>query len=297
MKKIISIVLVIALVFSLTSCGKSKEVKELEKLTNALSKIGTEEGEDALNEIAESFDEEVFTDNNPDVKPDIKLDKTPGEELTNFYSLYDDVISQHEAAVNAWETDDFFMFDASMDYFATSIHIVGMSLYDLLEIFGANEGEYKKSNGNLIEFGKEYTRAEDGFSPSDKKGDVYVEKGILDTSANTLYFESYSERAGVKISRAVSEIVALSDGTFIVQTLSKPMPYDERTEDKGNAYFMVFGADRLEVIKASFEPDANFTYDSIIGKGNTTPEDMAKSYTLIRKMTIADGAATVEKYD
>lgn len=293
MKKIISIILVIALVFSLTSCGKSKEVKELEKLTDALSKIGTEEGEDALNEIAESFDDEVITDD----KPDIKLDKTPGEELSDFYSLYDDVLSQHEAAVNTWETDDFSMFDASMDYFSTSLHIVGMSLYDVLEVFGTDEGEYRNTNGNLIEYGKEYTRAEDGFSPSDKKGDIYVEKGILDTSANTLYFESYSERGGEKISRAISEVVALSDGTFIVQTIRKNALYDDRIEDKGDAYFMVFDSNRLEVIKGKFEPDVNFTYDSIIGKGNTTPKDMAQGYTLIRKMTIIDGVATVEKYD
>ena len=300
MKKIISVMLLITLVFSLTSCGKPKEIKELEKLTKALNEIGSEEGEDVFSGIVDSLDEEVFSEDfledYSDDYSDDELDKTPGEELSNFYSFYDNALSSFEGAVNAWETDDFAMFDASLDYFATSLHIVGMSLYDLLGIFGADEGEYREAKGNLIEYGKEYTREEDGFSPNDKKGDFYVEKGILDTSTNTLYFENYTERDGQKISRVVSEVVALSDGTFIVQTFSKPVLYDDRMEDKGTAYFMVFDANKLEVIRAVFAPDVDFTYDSIIGKGKTNVEDLAQGYTLVRKMTIVDNVASVEKY-
>ncbi len=183
-----------------------------------------------------------------------------------------------------------------MDYFIPSLHIVSIGLYDSLFVFGTDEGEYREVNGDLIEFGKEYTRDEDGFSPNDKKGDVVVEKGILDNSAKTLFFESYTERDGEKISRAVSEVVSLSDGTFIVQTLRKNMLSDDRMEDKGDAYFMVFDSNKLEIIKASFAPDVNFTYESIIGNTKTTPEDMARGYTLLRKMTVVDDVASVETY-
>lgn len=296
MKKIISIMLLITLVFSLTSCGKPKEIKELEKLTKALSEIETDEDSDAFSEIADSIDDEAFSDALPDDYSDVEVGNTPGSELTDFYTLYDNALDPFEGPINSWETDDFSMFDAAMDYYSPSIHFVTISLYDLIYLFGADEGEYREVNGNLIEFGKEYIREEDGFSPNDKKGDLYVEKGVFDNSAKTLFFESYTERDGQKVSRTVSEVVALSDGTFIVQTLSKYMPYDERVKDKGNAHFMVFDSDKLEVIKTDFEPDVNFTYNSIIGKGKTTVEDLAQGYTLVRKMTVVDGMASVEKY-
>ncbi|TAH66550.1 MAG: hypothetical protein EWM47_10010 [Anaerolineaceae bacterium] len=305
MKKFLSLMLVITLVFSLSSCGKPKEIKELEELTKALSKIGTEEGTKALNEIADSLDDDYsYDDEDYSYDDDYSygdnnygISGEPGSELSDFYTIYENAISTFEGPINDWETDDFFMFDAAMDYLTPSLHFLTMSLYDLLEIFGNDEGEYKEVKGNIIEFGKEYTREEDGFSPADKKGDVYVEKGVLDNSAKTLLFESYSERDGGKLSRAVTEVEFLSDGTFIVQTLRKNALFDDRLEDKGDAYFMVFDSNRLEIIRAKFSPDVNFSYNSIIGKGKITPQDMAQGYTLVRKLTVADGVATVEKYE
>ena len=35
------------------------------------------------------------------------------------------------------------------------------------------------------------------------------------------------------------------------QALSKTIPMDERLEDKGNAYFLVFDSKKLEVIKVA----------------------------------------------
>ena len=299
MKKLIPIILIIALILSLTSCGKPKEVKELEKLTKALSEIAIEEGEDLFSDIADSIDDIDYGDFSDDdivASSDVEAGNTPGSELSDFFNFYDTALDPFEEAINNWEADDFFMFDAALDYMSPSLHFLSMSLYDVLYLFGADEGEYREVNGNIIEFGKEYAREEDGYSPNDKKGDVYVEKGILDNSAKTLFFESYVARDGEKLSRGISEVVCLSDGTFIVQTLRKDMVHDERLEDKGDAYFMVFNKDRLEVIKATFAPDVNFTYKSIIGNGKTTVEDMAQGYTLIRKMTVADNVAKVDKY-
>ena len=118
----------------------------------------------------------------------------------------------------------------------------------------------------------------------------------MDISNNTLVHEFYIERNGETISRAVTEIVGLSDGTYIVQSFNKSPLYDERLEDKGDAYFMIFDRNKLEVIKAKFAPDVNYAYNSIVGKGKTTVEDMAQGYTLVRKMTVANGVASVEKY-
>lgn len=324
MKKIFSVVLVITLIFLLTSCGKPKELKELEKLSKALNKLSTEEGINSLNEFADSFefdesddgygsdydydsdddyddtysydDDYSYDDNSYDDDGDIEYIIIPGSELSGFYAYFNESLTAFEASVNKWETDDFFLFDAVLDYLSPSLHLVTMGLYDSLEFFGYDEGEYKEVTGNIVKYGKEFIRSEDGFSPNDKEGDLVVEKGILDTSARTLSYESYTKRDGELVTRAVTEVVALSDGTFVVQTISKAALYDDRLEDKGDAYFMVFDSNRLEVIKAKFSPDVNFNYNSIIGKGNMTVDDMAQGYVLIRKMTVADGVANVETY-
>jgi hypothetical protein len=170
-----------------------------------------------------------------------------------------------------------------------------MGMYDSLEVFGTDEGQYREKSGGVIKFGKEFTREEDGFGPSAKKGDVVREEGNLDTSSNALVFETSIERSGELIKREVAEVVMLTDGTFIAQILSKPVPQDN-VEDKGNAYFVRCGKDDLEIIKARFEPDVNFTYDSILGKGDSTPEDMSQGYEKIRKLTVKNGEAATEKY-
>ena len=87
----------------------------------------------------------------------------------------------------------------------------------------------------------------------------------------------------------------LTDGTFVAQFLLKRAPQDN-VEDKGNAYFVHCSKDELEIIKASFEPDVNFTYESIVGKGNISPEDMSQGYEKIRKLTVRDDKASAEKY-
>ena len=309
MRKFLSVMLIIALAFSITSCGKPKELKELEELTKALSKLGTEEGADALNKLAESYDDEDSYDDEYSYDDQDSYDDedsydfgdfgssvTQGVELSGFYAYYNEALTSFEAPINNWETDDFLLMGAAMDYLSPSLHLISMGLYDSLEFFGYDEGEYKEVDGNIVKFGKEFTRNEDGFSPNDKVGDVVGEKGILDISSQSLTFESYTKRDGKMISRGVTEIVSLSDGTFIVQTFSKNPLVDDRLEDKGDAYFLIFDSNKLEVIKATFTPDVNFNFDSIIGKGNMTVEDMAQGYTLVRKMTIADDTANVETY-
>lgn len=304
MRKFLPFILIIALAFSMTSCGKPKEIKELEELTKALSELDTEEGLEALAELGNEEDMEALNELADSIEDeassydfsDIEVGNTPGSELTDFYNSYNNALQTFEESFNNWETDDFSMFDAAMDYYIPSLHFVSMSLYDALYFLGMEDGSYKEVNGDIIEFGKEYIRDEDGFSPSDKEGDVIYEKGILDTSAKTLFFETYTERDGEKLSRSISEVVSLSDGTFITQTLSKNLPYDGSSEDKGSAYFMVFDSNKLEVIKASFAPDVNFTYDSIIGINKATVDDLAQGYTLLRKSTVADGVVSVEKY-
>lgn len=299
-KKIFAVLLILTIAFSMAACGKKK--KSNDKSTQSGSKQTVEQVSNGKEEVdetsqatevneAEAGEDKAQQDNGSSSG----INYVSGEELLAFYTAFDDAISKFEQPINEYATEDFSLIDVGMDPLAPLTPILNMGMYDSLEVFGTDEGQYREKSGGVIKFGKEFTREEDGFGPSAKKGDVVREEGNLDTSSNALVFETSIERSGELIKREVAEVVMLTDGTFIAQILSKPVPQDN-VEDKGNAYFVRCGKDDLEIIKARFEPDVNFTYDSILGKGDSTPEDMSQGYEKIRKLTVKNGEAATEKY-
>jgi hypothetical protein len=299
-KKLFAVLLILAISISAAACGKKKG-GDAESAATGKNKPTVSQQYDAKDE-----DDQVQADDNnvKTVENEVQngndspggIYKEPGNELSDFYAAFDDAMGVFERAINHMpESDDFELFDISFDYLAPCNAILSVGGYDLIHILGSKEGEYREDSGGIITFGKEFTREEDGFGPSAKKGDVVREEGNLDTSSNALVFETSIERSGELIKREVAEVVMHTDGTFIAQILSKPVPQDN-VEDKGNAYFVRCGKDDLEIIKARFEPDVNFTYDSILGKGDSTPEDMSQGYEKIRKLTVKNGEAATEKY-
>jgi hypothetical protein len=300
-KKIFAVLLILTIAFSMAACGKKK--KSNDKSTQSGSKQTVEQVSNGKEEVdetsqatevneAEAGEDKAQQDNGSSSG----INYVSGEELLAFYTAFDDAISKFEQPINEYATEDFSLIDVGMDPLAPLTPILNMGMYDSLEVFGTDEGQYREKSGGVIKFGKEFTREEDGFDPKNKKGDVVKEEGQLDTSANTLTYEYTVKRSGELIERVVEEVVMLPDGTFIAQVFSKYIPRDERIQDKGNAYFIRCGKDELVVIKASFEPDVNFTYNSIVGKGDISPEDMAQGYAKLRKTTVRDGKTTVEKY-
>ena len=300
-KKILAVLLVLAIAVSAAACGKKK--KSDNKPAQSDGKQAVEQvssGEEAVDETShatEANETEAGEDKTQQTKGSSGgITYTSGEELLAFYTAFDDALSKFEGPINEFATEDFSLIDVGMDPLAPLTPILNMGMYDSLEIFGTKEGEYREKSGSVIKYGKEFTREEDGFDPKNKKGDVVKEEGELDTSTNTLTYEYTVKRSGELIERVVEEVVMLPDGTFIAQVFSKYIPRDERIKDKGNAYFVRCGKDELVIIKAEFEPDVNFTYNSIVGKGDISPEDMAQGYTKVRKTTVRDDKATVEKY-
>jgi hypothetical protein len=228
-----------------------------------------------------------------------------GMELNDFYAAFNDGMGAFEAAVNAFETDDFELMNVGGDFISPTAQIVSMTQFDYLQD-GDNAHEEGKNgkfdavrdrDGDVITFSQSMTREEDGFGPTAKKGDVVSEVGTLNTATNTLVMESKTERDGAVIARSVIEVVMLPDGTFIAQQFEKPQaPEDDRIEDKGRAYFVRFTANELELVAAEFAPDVNFAYESIVGQTDVTLESMAEGYTKVRQLNVKDGVATATKF-
>ena len=301
-KKIFAVLLVIAIIISSAACGKKKKSDDKTEQSSggkqAVEQADKETGEtDGSTQATESNEADAGENNTQkDNASPGGVNYQPGEELFSFYTALDDAMSKFEGPINSFETEDFSLIDVGMDYLAMFTPLLYMGTYDNLEIFGTDEGEYREASGSVIKFGKEFTRKEDGFDPQNKKGDDVKEEGILDTSTNTLTYEYTVKRSGELIERLIEEVVILPDGTIIAQVFSKKLPRDERFEDKGNAYFIRCEKDELVIIKADFEPDVNYTYSSIVGKGDVSPDDMSQGYKKVRKTTVRDDKANVEKY-
>ncbi|KUO67324.1 MAG: hypothetical protein APF84_07195 [Gracilibacter sp. BRH_c7a] len=292
MKKmnVILLILVFALSLSLTACGESSG-----NTPSNSDKPAVAQSEDMRDNDNEAPGGNDTTGNNHNESDGIY--KEVGEELTDFFSGFESAMNVYEPAINAFETEDFEIFDAASDYLVSLAYIGNVASYDYTASPGNDEGKVREESGGVITFSQNLTRTKDGFNPNDKTGDVVSMSGSLDTSTNTLLFESSVQRDDAVITRMVTEAVMLSDGTFLVQLLNKPIPQTDRgIEDKGEAYFVRCGKDKLEIIKATFAPDVNFTYTSIEGKTDSTPEDMAQGYEKIRKTTAEGGEAKVEKY-
>ncbi len=290
LKKLIAVLVILTLVLSLAACGKKNGGSPADN-----SKQTTKQADNKP-------DDDDNDGNDDDDKPSPGSSKggiydKPGEELVSFFDAYDEAIDPFEKPMNEFETDDFSLFDVSMDYLTPQAYMSTIGMYDLLEVFGTDEGEYRKESGGVITFGEEFIRDKNGFSPNDLEGDKVVEKGSLDTKSNTLKLEQYVERDGELMRRMVLETVLLSNGTWVSQVFHVNFSMADRgIEDAGKAYFMAFDKDTLEMLTAKFDYDFEFTYTSIEGKSNVDVEDMAKGYELLRGLTIKNGKAEAKKY-
>ena len=291
LKKLIAVLVILTLVFSLAACGKKNGGSPADN-----SKQTTKQADNKP-------DDDDNDGNYDDDKPSPGSSKggiydKPGEELVSFFDAYDDAIDPFEKPMNEFETDDFSLFDVTMDYITPLAYISTIGMYDLLEVFGTDEGEYRKEAGGVITFGKEYIRDENGFSPNDLEGDKVVEKGSLDTKSNTLKLEQSVERDGEIMRRLVLETALLPNGTWVSQVFHVNFSMADRgIEDAGKAHFITFNKDTLEMLVAKFDYDFEFTYNSIEGKSNVSVEDMAQGYELLRGLTVKNGKAEAKNYE
>lgn len=305
MKRILCFVLAVLLLSVLTcGCVKARDKSGGSDLSSSSQNGGSVKGSSDVPDTDDSgnggSDDSAAKEASPGA-----IYKEPGEELGDFYDYVDDTMGKFERAFNSYETDDFDLMVATADPMAVTMGILILSSLDYIES-GDNAREagmlngadcVREKNGSMINFSSKRVRDEDGFDGVSKAGDIVTEAGSLDTAANAAIVEKTTERDGILLERSICEVVVLPDGTVIAQFLSKPMPpRDDRVKEKGNAYFARYNDKEFEIIKADFEPDPNFTYKSIIGNANATPESMSEGYVKVRRLTVKDDAASAEKY-
>lgn len=230
--------------------------------------------------------------------------KTAGSELTDYAASFLELQEIFEEALKEGiPEEDMDVLRAQMVRTGCDLILATLGPYDVLDLGdeAREEGELmlsgiaavREKDGNKITFSAnhEYTE-ENGLN---KAGDIYSEQGTLDISANTLVYESTTQREGKLFSRTVAEAVILDNGVHLFQYFHAAGSSTENKPSTMTAVFKRYNKDEYSAVTAEFEGETDFTYDSIIGKGDIQTDAMAKNYTVNGVFTVKDGKAVFSK--
>lgn len=291
MKKIIIALLIACmLIGALSACGQEPKAAD----TVASSTAQAEEN----NEKPEAPKAEASTGEGSSGS----IYVTPGDELTDYLKALTWLEEEYIKTIDESGLTDMDALGAQMSISMPSLAFLALPMYDVLSVEDLPKEEGKlmlsgmdavrEKKGNEIRFsaGMTYTE-ENGIN---KKGDKYSEIGTLDTKTNFLSGETKIENGGKISSRAAYEAVVLKDGTCIIQYFSAGSSGVD-SNAKPFAVFKRYNKDGYTAIVTDFESETNFAYDSIAGKGDIQPEEMAKKYKVTAKFTVKDGKVEFTK--
>lgn len=226
-----------------------------------------------------------------------------GTELSTFMSNYMDTKSKiWDEMSKKFESDNNLAFAMSSLGFAfADLAIVEISFFDAFTtlegdifkgtmMFSGIEG-WKKVKGDIIEFGYDYKYPED--KNQSIKDDRQVAVGKFDKKTNSLYYERYTERGGAKIDRYIVEVTQNSDKSYSCQMLDVGTDKENKVI---TGYFTWFeNQNIISIIAEKDNANFDFAYDSIFGKKNVKPEDMAKNMKINIKTSYIDGKAEFQE--
>lgn len=306
MKKILIIMLLVTmLLFIMTACGGTGSTKETGNGDPAanVGPSGADKGEDGNNVPADEGGNASDSGSSPAGNGAGGIYKTSGNELSDFSTSFTETETPYSDSISSLESPSMDTLSVTMAVMMPNLDLAMLAGYDILSVDDLPKEEGKlllsdlegvrEKSGDKINFSASHTYDEDGNV--NKKGDKVTEKGVLDTSKNELTFEFSTERGGKLINRTVMEAVILKDGTHLMQYFKVAEGYSEGSPATASAVFKRFSKDDYKGISAKFDPNYDFKYDSILGKGDIQPEAMAKNYTIEGTLTVAGGKVDFKK--
>lgn len=229
---------------------------------------------------------------------------TPGTELSDFLGNYSETKTKlWDQMTKNLDTENNLNFTIGIAGFAfADLAIVDILLFDTLTIKDGDtfKGKlmlsgidgWKKVNGDIIEFG--YDMIYEEQNGNFQKGDHTIAKGKLEKNKNSLVYEYSTERGGKVISRYIVEVTRNSDSSYTSQTYYLDL---SGASDKNTLSGYLTWFDDKNIISYLAEKDVsdiNFTYNSIFGKKNIKPDEMANGMTITTKISYIDGKALYE---
>lgn len=230
--------------------------------------------------------------------------QTPGMEISNFLGKYSDTKTKlwDELTKKLDSSDNLNVAIGLANFAFADLTVVEVLLFDALtvkdgdtfkgKLMMSDIDAWKKVKGDIVEFGYDYTYQND--QNNYLKGDHLIAKGTLDKSKDSLTYEYTNERGGKIISRFVSEIVRNADTSYSSQTYYLDLG-GNNDKNTLTAYLSWFDSKNvISYMAAKDTSDINFSYNSIFGKKNIKPDEMANGMTITTKVSYVDGKASYE---
>lgn len=203
------------------------------------------------------------------------------KQISDFADAWNAAYEQNEAAINSYEVPIMELVTPGTEF------ITGVQ-YDLLNMEnkdGRFEGElmmagfpgFVEKDGSKITFGYDYTRDEDGFSPSMKAGNRLIENGSCDLAAEIYQTESYTERNGEKVQRSYSEFKRLKNQDMIcLVTNGSSFNLREEADPANTCIYIKAGKDKFDFVIGKATVGPAFEKLSFVDKSDLTKDDARK---------------------
>jgi len=228
------------------------------------------------------------------------------QKIGDMADAWSDLYKQNEAVINRYDGMPI------MGLVTPPVTFISTVQFDLLNIdnkdgriegklmFAGYDGFVEKA-GAKITFGSDHKLGKDGFGPSAKAGDRNVENGALALDKEHYISETFTERAGRKISRDYTEFKRLADGSMICLAFSGRtfnMKGDDDLSDE--VIFLHNGKNQYDFVIAKAKTGPEFKSISFADKGDLTKEQAielfkAAGYTIDQSGGIKDGKLVVDK--
>lgn len=176
--------------------------------------------------------------------------------IADYTDAWTDMYGIHESSINAYTEMPI------LDLVMVGLPMANAIFYSLLNIenvdgdfegiigFSNVEGYYNKS-GNIAEFGNDYIRGSDGFTPTEKTGDRVLTEGLFDAGKGYLKVDDQVYREEDMISRVHTEFQRFEDGRFIcLYQVIGMMNYSGETAKSNRMTFIDMGTDHYEFVLA-----------------------------------------------
>lgn len=232
--------------------------------------------------------------------------KSGFEKIGDMADAWNDLYKNNEAVINKYDGMPIMGLVTPPITFITTVQ------FDLLNMdnkdgriegklmFAGYDGFVEKA-GAKITFGYDHKLEKDGFGPAAKAGDRNVENGSLELDKEYYIAETFTERAGKKISRSYTEFKRLGDKSMICLAFSGQTINGKGDEDTSDeVIFLHNGKNRYDFVIANAKTGPEFKSISFADKGDLTKEQAialfkTAGYTIDQSGGIKDGKLVVDK--
>ncbi len=216
-----------------------------------------------------------------------------GQELTAFVDTYIKAKQPIYDALTEETGSDLNMMMAWLGIMGTDMTIAFVPMFDTVELMGGSlfltavDNAYKRTNGDTIEFGYDFTYTSENATDGYPAGSHTTFLGYYNTAKGSLKFETIDDNGSGDPTRTVVEICKNSSDSYTSQFITY-------SASKVEGYFTFFEGENFISYTCSKADGVEFSYNTIYEMNNPTIDFMKNGFDVVSSIKYENGEATYE---